>query len=181
MKHLRRMMLLFEGVIFILVSMWFVVSCSSQEFTSAPCQGLTLGMKGSLQSSKTSIEGALARKRMQLEAGDRTKVSDREKLRRDIRELEVDIIDLIYKLDCFREDWETVRGGGQFVEITNYYATNRHQTGANEPASFYSSGDTRVLQYGRTTITIPSAMRWANWSCPHCGDWNVLLIQRNTL
>jgi esterase/lipase superfamily enzyme len=76
-------------------------------------------------------------------------------LLREIADLEGDLVDAVYLIECFRTDYEELRGSGKVFEITSFYATNRKPTGRVAPADFYGIEHADV-QYGRVTITIPS-------------------------
>jgi esterase/lipase superfamily enzyme len=56
--------------------------------------------------------------------------------------------------------------GQMFVEITNYYATNRRPTGSLEPSLFYGKEDADRIQYGKTKITIPSRHKLGELELP---------------
>ena len=130
-----------------------------------------------LATRKTTLEKTLADKRQQLQQLPAAQIgaevqAARSKLKREIENLEGDLVDVIYLLDCQRTDWEpqmrtrSFSAKANFVEITTYYATNRMATGNANPLEFYGTEDAAKLQYGRVSITIPAAHQVGNIVLP---------------
>jgi esterase/lipase superfamily enzyme len=110
---------------------------------SQPCES-----KQGIEASIKDLQQLLLMKRRENE------VRKSAALEKEISDIEGSIVAAIYKLDCFRST-EALRAGDQFVEITNYYATNRQPTGDSEPSRFYGKDDAAAVQYGKTEVTIP--------------------------
>lgn len=113
-----------------------------------PAQAQKCAPKDSIENKIKALQQQLSLKRDERE---RTKVTA---LDEEIKNLEGQIVETVYQLDCDRED-QTTRGD-KFVEITNFYATNRKATGSLEPGKFYGKDDADQLQYGRTRVTMPT-------------------------
>jgi esterase/lipase superfamily enzyme len=127
---------------------------AAETTTQAACE-----TRASIEKTIENLQEQLAIKRRERNAG-ATAMLDQE-----IRNLEGKIVETVYKLDCLREQ-ETLRADVQFVEITNYYATNRRPTGSLEPSLFYGKEDADRIQYGKTKITIPSRHKLGELELP---------------
>jgi esterase/lipase superfamily enzyme len=146
------------------------VSASSPAATGNPAQAQKCPPIDDLRGDRArewrdSIEKQVKALQVQLslkrEERDRTKVTT---LDEEIRNLEGRIVEAVYRLDCVRED-QTTRGD-EFVEITNFYATNRKATGSLEPGKFYGKEDSDQLQYGKTRVTMPLRHELGNLELP---------------
>ena len=151
---IRRLGAVIFGCFVVLISCSAVLSQNLGAGSSpAPKSNVAAGecptSKDILEQTIKSLQQQLLLKRQERERAKSVALDDA------IRDLEGQIIDAVYQFDCFRE-LETRRGEEKFVEITNFYATNRKATGSSEPSQFYGKDDADQLQYGKTRVTIPS-------------------------
>ena len=171
-----------------LAILWCMVAVLSGDQT-ASAQGVadpsvspvcpsTTDAAATLTDRKGALEKTLAGKRAQLDQLPAAQIGaevqmTRTKLKREIEDLEGDLVDVIYLLDCHRADWEPkmrtrslAAKPVDFIEITTYYATNRKATGNASPVGFYGTDDAEKLQYGRIAITIPATHEVGNIELP---------------
>ena len=132
---------------------------------SDPCRAYAVVSKPTLEERRGAIETSLATKRVQLAAfptsGPQVSAAmtaARTALLKDIGDLEGNLIDTTFQLECLRADWISEdRSSNPIIEITNFYATNRQATGKADPYTFYGTRDLDTLHYGRITISVPAS------------------------
>jgi esterase/lipase superfamily enzyme len=97
--------------------------------------------------------------------------ADRDAELAELSRKEAELIEIIYKQECFRPDLapdpDASRGDGSVVEVTTFYATNRRKSGATSLSDFYNADDTRQIEYGTSTVSIPSKHRMGELELPH--------------
>jgi esterase/lipase superfamily enzyme len=77
-----------------------------------------------------------------------------------LRKSQEDLLDVLFQIDCLKvqqapENRRLVLAPKGVIEVTTYYATNRKQTAAAEPAKIYGGEVASALQYGRAIVSIP--------------------------
>jgi esterase/lipase superfamily enzyme len=159
---------------FLLITMLIVAATpalcqgASDATVSEPCRAVQNRSLQELEKEFHDQELALASTKSKVEAVPAPQLDSslKDQLTRDQGKL----IELLYKLECFRSDLqpnaELVRGEGSTVEITAFYATNRQPTGSTDPYQFYNATDTRQLAYGQTIVSIPSQHKFGELELP---------------
>jgi esterase/lipase superfamily enzyme len=83
-------------------------------------------------------------------------------LRATLRARQAELIDVLYLIECFREEARDDPGvlrsaadPGRNVELSIPYATNRIRAGGADPMRYYGPDNANRLEYGRVAVTIP--------------------------
>lgn len=125
---------------------------------SDPCAAATSSSLQDLERRKLSLEQAIVVAKAQNES--LATASAKPELRQQLAASQASLIDVLYKLECYRSDLqrtaEVLRGSQAALTMTLFYATNRRASDSGQLHSFYGAEDTRSLAYGTTTISIPS-------------------------
>lgn len=144
----------------------------------SPCAKFQAVAASDLEARKAQVEAELQAKRTQLEAvapsAGADNVKRRAQLKHEVVALETRLLDILEQQECARVKAEPLRGTGEIVTITNFYATNRAPTGQADFANFYDGIDNETLQYGRIEITIPATHTLGNLELPTLWklEWN---------
>jgi len=126
---------------------------------SEPCQPVVTTPKTAYEVKLATLTAQLAQKKLEYERMGSDNAELKRRAIEEINTLKGDIVDVSFDLDCFRTEWTSeppLRGDGQWLEITTFYATNRAPVGASEPGIYYGSGVASGLSFGRVAVTIPT-------------------------
>jgi esterase/lipase superfamily enzyme len=152
----------------IIVFAFYATSAVGQQtsiITSEPCVAARAEDPKFIETKKSELTGAIARIQARLEMSPAD-----DSLKQELARTQGELIELLYKLDCFRPDLEpepgVKAGDSQVVDVTTFYATNRKPSGLTAISDFYGTEDSRQLSYGRTTVSIPSKHRMGDLELP---------------
>jgi esterase/lipase superfamily enzyme len=138
-----------------LVALLVTLNCLAAFVPQAAAQSAPEQVSNQCENRATIERAVDDLRRLLVEKRREKEITGASKLDEEIKTLEGQIVETVYKLECFYEH-ENFRADTQFVEITNYYATNRKTTGFSRPSLFFGSDDSGKLAYGKTTVSVPS-------------------------
>lgn len=147
---LKTMLLLVAAFIFAMIA-----PAGAQQ-PGGTCVSITQADLAGLEAQLGKLEVEITAARRRFDELATAAAPERQRAKSDLLALEAAIADLVFSIECLRTDWETVRGSGEAVEVTAYYATNRKPTGQAEPTEFYGGERAEALTFGRVTVSVPA-------------------------
>jgi esterase/lipase superfamily enzyme len=164
-----------QKAIISLVVLFSILTTSSfaQETSSGrplPCVGVRIGSLTEFDQKVAKLDAENRDLKSQIEST--TDDAARAELQRKLDPVQSQLLELTFQRECVRTDYkiQVLRAPGDpppaWIETTTFFATNRAASGDAIPANFFGSDRRSDIQYGKVTISIPTARQPGDLNLP---------------
>ena len=171
-NSLRPLIIGFVCVLAMLATPTLTIAQSADAISNAqrnnPCATVSAEQVTQLRANQTQFEERIER----LRAGGAAQADST------LRNAQTELMAVLVELDCSRQQVQTVRtrglepGKNQSVSATVYYATNRRWQGASATSGQYGAEASDNVEWGTTTVSLPSNRQPGEAPLPHRWTFN---------